>query len=282
VDVFVAGMGTGGTISGTGKFLKEKNPRVRVVGADPEGSILREYFYTKRMVPARTYKVEGIGEDFIPTTTHFEYIDEIEMVNDRESLNLARRIGREEGILVGGSAGTAMVAALRVAARLTKDHIVVVLFPDTGERYLSKVHSDEWMRDNRLLDTRDTVLADVLRGKRGTVPALATVPVETTVREALELIRHHDISQLPVIDGAVTVGTVTEGRLLRAILETPALLDSGITKIMDRPLPVLKAWEKVDVAMKILAGGNSAVLIEDDSRLIGIVTRIDLIEYVSV
>jgi cystathionine beta-synthase len=150
VDYFVAGVGTGGTISGTGRYLKEQNPKVKVVGVDPEGSILTHYFYHKEMIEAHQYLVDGIGEDFIPSTCQFEYVDEMVLVGDRESLIMTRRLAREEGLLVGSSSGAALVGALRVARDLDADKIMVVLIPDTGERYLSKVHSQTWLAEHGL------------------------------------------------------------------------------------------------------------------------------------
>jgi cystathionine beta-synthase len=150
VDYLVAGMGTGGTISGTGRYLKERNPKVKVIGADPEGSILTHYFYHKELIEARQYLVDGIGEDFIPGTCQFQYVDDMMLVNDRDSIFMTRRLAREEGMLVGSSSGTAVVAALRVARDLDADRIVVVLIPDTGERYLSKVHSEAWLAQHGL------------------------------------------------------------------------------------------------------------------------------------
>ena len=150
VDYFVAGVGTGGTISGTGRYLKEQNPKVKVVGVDPEGSILTHYFYHKEMIEAHQYLVDGIGEDFIPSTCQFEYVDEMILVGDRESLIMTRRLAREEGLLVGSSSGAALVGALRLARDLDADKIMVVLIPDTGERYLSKVHSQTWLAEHGL------------------------------------------------------------------------------------------------------------------------------------
>ena len=165
-------MGTGGTISGTGRYLKEKNPGVKIVGADPVGSILKHYHETGQMSEARTYKIEGVGEDFIPGATDFSVVDRVISCNDRDGLNLTRRLAREEAIFVGGSAGMAAWVALAVAKDLPADALVVVLLPDTGERYLTKVHSDEWMRDNHLLDPAVTRVSDVLSGKGRKIPHL--------------------------------------------------------------------------------------------------------------
>ena len=174
LDYFVVALGTGGTVSGTARYLKEQDPKIKVVGADPVGSILKDFYYTKQMTQARTYKVEGIGEDFIPGTMDFSVIDEVVQVNDFQSLNTCRRLAREEGILAGGSAGTALFVALTVARRAKEGERVVVLIPDTGERYLTKVHSDEWMRDNRLLDSSAVTVAEVVRGKRNHIPGLVS------------------------------------------------------------------------------------------------------------
>jgi cystathionine beta-synthase len=153
IGYFVAGLGTGGTISGTGRYLKEKNPSVKIIGVDPEGSVLKHYFDHEEMIEGRTYLVEGIGEDMIPDSCQFEYIDEMITVGDEESFAMARRLSREEGLMVGGSSGTAVVAALKVAKNLGENEIVVVLIPDTGERYLSKFRSDEWMQEHGMLNT---------------------------------------------------------------------------------------------------------------------------------
>jgi cystathionine beta-synthase len=282
IDVLVASMGTGGTITGMARYLKEQNPKVRVIGADPVGSILREYFYTGKLGKPETYKVEGIGEDFIPGVYDFALIDDVLSVTDRESLNMARRLAREEGLLCGGSSGTAVVAALKVARDLSPDQLVVVILPDTGERYLSKVHSDEWMRENRLLDPERTRVADILEAKAtAAVPSFVSLGKEETVRQAVHLVKTYDISQVPVLDGAEVVGTLFDADLLKRILEDPSSLDRPVREVMGKPLPVLERDAPVADATRKLAQRNPAVLVRDNGRIVGILTRYDVLEFIT-
>jgi len=281
LDYFVAGLGTGGTISGTARYLKQQNPKIKVIGADPVGSILRDYFYTKKMVPAKTYKVEGIGEDFLPGTLDFSMIDEVIPVNDAQSLNLARRLAREEGILAGGSSGTALFAALQVARQAKPGQVVVVLIPDTGERYLSKVHSDEWMRDNRLLDSSTITIADVMVGKRNHIPSLVSINYDDTVDRALSLIREFNISQLPVLKEGNVVGSVSEGVLLQKVLDGSAHGDTRVEYLLEKPLPVVPLDAHLPRAMKVLAASNAAVAVDHQGKPAGILTRFDLLEYIN-
>jgi cystathionine beta-synthase len=281
IDYFVASLGTGGTISGTSRYLKEQNPKIKTYGADPVGSILKDYFYTKQIVPARTYKVEGIGEDFIPGTCQWEYLDEVVQVTDFQSLNLARRLAREEGILAGGSSGTALYVALQVARQAQEGQVVVVLIPDTGERYLTKVHSDEWMRDNRLLDSGAITVAEVLKGKGSALPQLVSVSYDETVDRALALIREFNISQLPVLKDGTMVGTVQEGALLQRVIDGSAKPEARIEYVIDKPLPTVPLDAHLPRVMKILASTNAAVAVDAHGRPVGIVTRIDLLEYVT-
>ncbi|HZE18732.1 MAG TPA: pyridoxal-phosphate dependent enzyme, partial [Candidatus Angelobacter sp.] len=281
MDYFVAGLGTGGTISGTARYLKQQNPKIKVIGADPIGSILRDYFYTKKMVPPKTYKVEGIGEDFLPGTLDFSMIDEVIPVNDAQSLNIARRLAREEGILAGGSSGTALFAALQVARQAKPGQVVVVLIPDTGERYLSKVHSDEWMRDNRLLDSSTITVADVMVGKRNHIPSLVSINYDDTVDRALSLIREFNISQLPVLKEGNVVGSVSEGVLLQKVLDGSAHGDTRVEYLLEKPLPLVPLDAHLPRAMKVLAGSNAAVAVDPHGKPAGILTRFDLLEYIN-
>lgn len=282
VDAFVAGMGTGGTISGTARFLKEKNPAIKVIGADPDGSILREHFETGRHGQARSYLVEGIGEDIIPGTLDFKVIDRILTIDDRASFKLARRLAREEGILCGGSAGTAVAAALQIAETMHEGQVVVVLIPDTGERYLSKLHNDEWLRDNRMVDPDAARAGDVVRAKGAAIPVLVSVREVDPIREALRLIRAHNVSQLPVegADGR-HVGTVFESNLMAGLIDGSMHLEDTVSSRMEPPLPRIAADATVAEAARKLAERDAALLVEDGDRIIGILTRFDLIEYVA-
>jgi cystathionine beta-synthase len=249
------------------------------VGADPAGSILCEYFYTGKMGHARTYKTEGIGEDIIPGTTHFQYIDRVLTHNDHEAYNWARRVSREEGLLIGSSGGAAVAVALKVAEELDEGKLLVVLLPDTGERYLSKVHSDAWMRDNRLLDTHFVKAGEVLRRKSVEVPGLVAVAESDLLRDALDLIKRYNISQLPVRRNGEIVGCVEESAIMSRVLEDANALDVPVGRIMDKPLMRISVDEPVDQVVKLLSGRN-AVLVEETGEAKGILTRIDLIEYV--
>jgi cystathionine beta-synthase len=283
VDVFVAGMGTGGTISGTGKYLKEKNPAIRVIGADPKGSILREYFYTKKLShDSKPYKVEGIGQDFLPGTLHFEFIDDVVESTDKEAFSMCRRLTREEGIFVGGSCGTAVACALKYAAdHMKDDSVMVILLPDTGERYLSKIYNDDWMRENGFLTPEKITVRYVLQGKSKTVPQLVSVDPSMTVRDALGLFKEHDVAQLPVLDKGVPAGTVIDNDLMSAVLEDSSLLDSPVVKVMKPSFPVIGIDSPIEHAIDFLKKKDSAVLVQEERKIAGILTRYDIIEYMS-
>lgn len=281
VDYFVCGIGTGGTISGVGKYLKEKNPAVKIVGVDPKGSLLRDFFYTKKLPSEFTpYKVEGIGQDFIPGTFHAEFVDEMIEVTDKESFLAARRLTREEGIFAGGSSGTALAGAFKLAERLSETDVIVVLIPDTGERYLSKIYNDDWMRENRFLIPEKITLRFVLGAKRTTPPLVSIDPV-TTVRRALDLLSEHNVSQLPVLEKGDPVGSVDESDLMSAVLGKPALFDAPVSSLMEPSFPSVHIDDNINEAIALLSKKHPAVLVREDTKVVGIVTRFDVIEYMS-
>lgn len=280
IDYFICGIGTGGTISGAGKFLKEMNPNVKVIGIDPKGSVLREYFYTKKISPVlKTYKVEGIGQDYVPGTLHFEYIDDVIEADDRESFLMARRLTREEGLMVGGSAGTAVAGMMKIADRFKEDDVVVVLLPDTGERYLSKIYNDDWMQEHGFLVPEKITARYILESKKRVGEIIAVDPL-TTVRETLDLFRSKDVSQIPVLDRGKPVGAVHDADVMTLVLERPSLMNSPISSVMDEPFPTINIDSLLDDFLKLMTTKEtSAVLIEDQQKIVGILTRYDVIEF---
>jgi cystathionine beta-synthase len=272
VTVFVAGVGTGGTISGAARYLKEQNPDVLIVGADPEGSVLSGG-------APHAWKVEGIGEDFVPKTFNSQLVDDWVRVGDAESFHTARQLARREGILVGGSGGTAVAAALRYAQRLSGEHLVVALCADTGRNYLSKFYNDEWLAANNLLTNVSAPhsVGDLLRtrGPRN----LVTVAPATTAAEAIELLQSAGFSQLPVLEDGKPVGSIQEVTLARLLHDgrNPAQVTVG--EIMARPLPHLETAVHLDEAYRLLLAGNTGVLATEGGKVVDIVTRIDLIQY---
>jgi len=281
VTHFVAGMGTGGTISGTARYLKEKNPRVQVVGADPVGSILKAYHDTGKITEAHTYKIEGVGEDFIPTATDFSLIDRVISCNDRDGLNTTRRLARSEAIFTGGSGGMAVWVALEVAREQSANDLVVVIVPDTGERYLSKVHNDEWMRDNHLLDPSVASVHDLVTSKDRAMPGLLAVRVGEPLRRALTLVEQHNITQLPVFKEREVVGTLYDNDILKAVLADPGAIDQPVDRWMAEALPVVASDEPLERVARLLAARNPAVLVRDNGSVIGILTRFDMLQFIA-
>lgn len=276
VDVFVGAIATGGTISGVGRYLKEKNPDVRIIGADPVGSILKVYLETGRVTEGSVYLVEGAGEDFIPTAWWKEFTDEIRNVTDKEAFQMSRRLGREEGILCGGSAGLTGHVAMQVAAELSPDHDVVFIVPDDGQRYLSKHHSDEWMRQMRMLAPERMTLSTLLDTKGGDTPALVSAHPDQTVAQALKLMSDHAFSQLPVLDGQQNLGSVREATLLGSALENGGILDAPVSGMMEPAFPVLDGDSHADHARELLRE-HPAVLVQERGKLRGLLTRHDLL-----
>jgi cystathionine beta-synthase len=275
---FVCSPGTGGTVSGVGRYLKEQNPRVRVVAGDPVGSIYLPYGRTHEKSEGHPYKVEGIGGDKLPSSLHWDVIDEWVAVTDRDSMAMARRLAREEGLFTGGSTGLNVVSALDVARRVNDpDALVVTVLCDTGERYLSKVYNDEWLRENQLLDTERVTAGRLVGAKENGAPPLIHVAPEATVRQALNLMSTYNVSQLPVLDGGDGVGAVGEQGLMAKALERPQTLDQPVGEVMDPPYPVVDADLPVDRLTALLSRGTPAVLVRRGGAIAGIVTRYDVL-----
>jgi cystathionine beta-synthase len=281
IDYFVCGIDTGGTISGTAKYLKEKNPAIKIIVADPAGSALREHFYTRKLIPSTPYKVEGIGQEIVPETLHWEYVDEVHTVTDKESFLMARRLARDEGLLVGGSSGTAVVVALKVARDLPADKTVVVILPDTGKYYLSKFYSDEWMKENRFLDIEKALVHHMLDAKHEGLPALISVPPSATVREALHLMEANNISQLPVIEDTRAVGSLEESALMGRVLDDANLLDKPVRSVMEESFPIVQHDDTLEHAKYLLAHRYPAILVQEHGQVVGIITKSDLIDFIA-
>jgi cystathionine beta-synthase len=271
---FVISVGTGGTISGAGRYLKEQRPEIEVVGADPEGSL-----YSGG--PVHPYRVEGIGEDFWPDSLQTEVIDRYVTVSDRDSFLCARRLVAREGLFVGGSSGTALFAAVQVARELADpEALVVTLLPDGGRPYLSKVFNEHWMREHGYLAGGGRTAGDLLEAK-GVDGPLLTVGSHDEVAQVLALMREHGVSQIPVVSGedeSVFVGTVSERGLLWASAEHPGILKQEVTEVLEPPLPELAPDDPAEDAMRLLEEGRQAVIVIDSGRPLGILTAVDLIE----
>lgn len=283
VTHFVAGVGTGGTISGISRYLKEQNPAVSVIGADPEGSI-----YTTDIL--HTYKVEGVGEDFWPGTFDRGSVDRWVQVSDRDAFLTARAVTRQEGILIGGSGGLAVWAALNVVREVDDpDALVVVLLPDSGRGYLSKLYNDDWMRENGFLSrfSGPTRLGQLIPGFSPELPDVIAVACDDTVEHVIEVLRFHEISQVPVVrsrqdDGIEIqsiVGSIQERTLLDHLFRNPEIVGAQISSIMDAPFNLVDANEEIERVFPLFGGGAPAVLVQREGKLVGVVTRSDLLEF---
>ncbi|HZD65229.1 MAG TPA: cystathionine beta-synthase [Acidimicrobiales bacterium] len=279
VTHFVAGIGTGGTISGVGRYLKSKRPDIQVIGADPEGSV-----YSGG--GGRPYLVEGIGEDFWPNTYDPSVVDRVVTVSDRDSFLAARRLTREEGILAGGSCGTAVWAALEVGRDLPPEAVVVVLLPDSGRGYLSRIYNDEWMADYGFLTVGTRTVGEVLTAKRTPVPPLVHIHPQETVRAAISVLEEFGVSQLPVLQAepplavAEVVGAVSDRHLLELAFADAGVLDTRVADVMEPPLPTIGTGDGVDRAVTRLQGAPAAVVL-DGGHPVGILTRSDLLDHLS-
>jgi cystathionine beta-synthase len=272
VTCFVAGVGTGGTISGVGRFLKEQNPQVRVVGADPVGSVLSGS-------SPQPWKVEGIGEDYVPKNLNSQVIDDWVRISDAESFRTARRLAREEGLLVGGSAGTAVAAAVRYAERLDPGGLVVAILPDTGRNYLSKLYNDDWMREHGFADSdaRAATAGDLLAAQ-GPRDLIALAP-DDNLEQAVKLCAAHGVSQLPVLEDGHSVGSMAEITLARLLHEARDPRALRVREVMARPLPEIPASTSLDEVYRLLLSGAAAVLVQGAAGTRGLIARIDLVEF---
>jgi cystathionine beta-synthase len=272
ITAFVAGVGTGGTVSGVARYLKEQNPDVRIVAADPEGSVLSGS-------SPKSWKVEGIGEDFVPKTLNSQLVDEWVRVTDAESFHVARDLARREGLLLGGSTGTIVAGALRFAQRLGPEQIVVAMGCDTGRNYLSKFYNDQWLAENKLMfrPPPSQSIADLMevRGSR----ALVTISPEASAEEAIRVMERKGISQLPVLADGKPVGSMQEVTLARILHDDRDPSEVSVGEIMARPLPTLDAGVHLDEAYRLLLAGNTGVLVTSGGKVVDIVTRIDLVQY---
>jgi cystathionine beta-synthase len=279
VTHFVAGAGTGGTVSGAGKFLKEKNPAIQVIAGDPVGSLYTGYHRDRALGEGSPYKVEGIGGDKVPATVWWDVIDEFRQVPDRDSMRMARRLAREEGLLVGGSTGLNVVLSLQVAAEVNAPGAcVVTILCDTGERYLSKIFDDDWMQENQLLEAPRLSVEQLLARRSKGAPELVSVMPAAQVRQALNLMSTWSVSQIPVVDDGRCVGGLTESALMTRALAQPAMLDRPVREVMDPPFPVVDAGFPIDRLAPMLTRESPATLVQKDGRLIGIVSRYDLLQ----
>jgi cystathionine beta-synthase len=284
IDVLVTGVGTGGTVTGVARYLKEQKPSVMVVGADPEGSL----FSASAGEEARPYLTEGIGEDFWPETFDPALVDRWVRVSDRDSLLTARAITRQEGILVGGSSGTAVFAALTVARDLPEGTLMVVILPDTGRNYLSKVYSDTWMLQYGFLERPEAIrVEEVLTSKHGDVPTLVAIGAHEKVRQAIDRLQEFNISQAPVARGdpgemevSAMVGSIRERTLLDRIFRDPDSLQADVAEVMAPPFPMVEYDDPVELAFSELQQ-SSAVLVAKNGEALGILTRSDLLEFLA-
>jgi cystathionine beta-synthase len=277
---FVVALGTGGTATGVGRYLKERNPQIKLIGADPAGSLYYEKFKSGTVGRAHTYLVEGIGEDFFPTTMDLSLLDDIIQVTDRQSFAAARRMTRLEGIFAGGSAGTAVHAALQVAASGSADDVMVVIIPDWGEHYLAKMYNDDWMRSNQMLEAPTQAAAAILTSVKPRSKALITVAPTSLVFEAITLMKQHDVSQLPVFEDGKSVGSVREDQIVALFLQHADTKNMPVQEIMGPSFPVVAAEADIDDVSKLLTRETPAVLVQTPDGL-DILTRFDLITYMT-
>ena len=278
IDVLVVPMGTGGTISGTGKYLKEMKPSIRVVGVDPIGSVYHDYFRTGRMPAASTYRVEGFGEDFLPSTMDFSVVDEVIRVSDKECFQWTRRVVREEGLYTGGSAGGTVCAAVKYAEKDKKKENIVCILPDSAVRYLSKIFNDTWLKEGGYLEPEDvagdTIASLVARHQREVV----TARLEDTFDSVIRRMKEFGISQLPVLDDNKLVGLISEVDMLSALIEQRANLKTPIAGFLNGNYALVEAHNRTTILAQMFSQ-NRVVVVEADRQIVGIITKIDFIDW---
>lgn len=275
---FVSGLGTGGTISGTGRFLKEQNPAIKIIGADPYGSVFKTFKETGKLVEATPYLVEGIGQEVVPPNVHIKYVDEVINITDRESFDMSRQLGRLEGLFCGGSTGTNLAAALRVAREADENAVVVFILCDTGEHYLSKHHSDEWMKEKRLLEPQK-ISAGLISGTKGAqAPAsLVWVSPSDKLADALAKMNELGLTQIPVLESGRPVGSLRENRVLAKVVRNRELLDASVSDVMEVSFPTVDVDASSNEVTRRLQT-SPAVLVEEYGRIVGIITRHDVLD----
>ncbi len=276
---YVAGIGTGGTISGTAKYLKEKNPDIKVVGIDTYGSVFKKYketgiFDENEIYP---YRIEGIGQDNLPSNVHFDLIDEIEKVTDKEAFLVTRKLARLEGLFVGGSCGAAVAGALRYAEKLSSDNVMVILLPDHGSRYIAKVYNDTWMKENGYLEEETQLTAlDLIKRKSKDYQFIAVQKTDT-LAQVVKIMQEKNISQMPVMENGEVVGSITESRLLNKLIDDPSVKNEPVESIMSYPFPFVMPYTTLDAMTKMITKDNPALLVKLDDNSIDIITKYDLI-----
>ncbi|OGQ18054.1 MAG: cystathionine beta-synthase [Deltaproteobacteria bacterium RIFCSPHIGHO2_02_FULL_40_11] len=280
IDALVCGMGTGGTISGAGKYLKEKNKKIQIVGVDPVGSIYLEYFKTKKMGEAKSYKIEGIGEDILPTTMHFEVVDDVVQVTDKEAFQMTRKLVTQEGLFVGGSSGAAVCGAIKYAQKIDSEKNIIVLLPDSGDRYLSKIFNDDWMRENGFLESKVELglVRDILENME--YPEVFTAKKKDTLQTIITTFRERGFSQIPVLDGKKLLGIVTEADLLHHLVDHHHKADDPIEKMITKNFYQVSLDETVQKVADIIDQNKFVVVYESD-KIHGLITKIDLLSYYS-
>jgi cystathionine beta-synthase len=278
---FVASIGTGGTISGTSRYLKEMNPQIKVIAGDPYGSIFKTYKETGQVTEATPYLVEGIGQNIVVGNADMKVVDEIINITDRESFEMSRLLSREEGIFCGGSAGTIFAAALKASKNLDENAVVVFIVCDTGEHYLSKHHSDEWMKEKLMLEPQKITASLIAETKGADAPtSLVSIQPGHSVAEALQVMSENGITQLPVIENETSVGAVRENGLLGKLIENKDLMTSPVSAVMEAPFPVVEIDAPFD-EMRGLLKKSPAILVKDFARITAIITRSDLLETIA-